>query len=164
MDNGFSAVYTSNAAMHTGFVQVGLKPDHRIGSYEYIGRIKNALAQEMPQITPFFSTGSLVDAVVSMGAPAPIDVQIVGANLEADNQVAQEIASKLRSSALNRRRVHAAGSRLSVVAHQCGSSARRKTWIDGAGSADERHHIADFEPDDRAQSVDRSRATETTIS
>jgi multidrug efflux pump subunit AcrB len=98
VDNGFSAVYTTNAAMHTGFVQVGLKPEHRTGSYEYIGRIKNALAQEMPQITPFFSTGSLVDAVVSMGAPAPIDVQIVGSNLEVDNQVTQEIASKLRSS------------------------------------------------------------------
>ena len=82
VDNGFSAVYTSNAAMHTGFVQVGLKPDHRIGSYEYIRRIKKRMAQEMPEITPFFSTGSLVDAVVSMGAPAPIDVQVVGANLE----------------------------------------------------------------------------------
>jgi multidrug efflux pump subunit AcrB len=98
VDNGFSAVYTSNAAMHTGFVQVGLKPDHRIGSYEYINRIKKRMANEMPEITPFFSTGSLVDAVVSMGAPAPIDVQIVGANLETDNNVAQDIASKLRLS------------------------------------------------------------------
>jgi len=98
VDNGFSAVYTSNAAMHTGFVQVGLQPDHRIGSYEYIRQIKERMAQEMPQITPFFSTGSLVDAVVSMGAPAPIDVQVVGASLEADNKVAQEIASKLRLS------------------------------------------------------------------
>ena len=26
VDNGFSAVYTPNAAMHTGFVQVGLTP------------------------------------------------------------------------------------------------------------------------------------------
>ena len=52
----------------------------------------------MPQITPFFSTGSLVDAVVSMGAPAPIDVQIVGSNLDTDNRVAQEIAAKLRLS------------------------------------------------------------------
>jgi multidrug efflux pump subunit AcrB len=98
VDNGFSAVYTPNAAMHTGFVQVGLQPDHHIGSYEYIARIKKALAEEMPQITPFFSTGSLVDAVVSMGAPAPIDVQIIGSNLEADNQVAQEIAGQLRVS------------------------------------------------------------------
>jgi len=98
VDNGFSAVYTSNAAMHTGFVQVGLKPEHRVGSYEYIRRIKNRMAQEMPELTPFFSTGSLVDAVVSMGAPAPIDVQIIGANLDADNRVAQDIASKLRLS------------------------------------------------------------------
>jgi multidrug efflux pump subunit AcrB len=98
VDNGFSAVYTSNAAMHTGFVQVGLKPDHRVGSYEYIRQIKKRMSQEMPEITPFFSTGSLVDAVVSMGAPAPIDVQVVGANLDIDNKVAQDIAGKLRLS------------------------------------------------------------------
>jgi len=98
VDNGFSAVYTSNAAMHTGFVQVGLKPEHSVGSYEYIRQIKKRMAEEMPQLTPFFSTGSLVDAVVSMGAPAPIDVQIVGANFDTDNRVAQEIAGKLRLS------------------------------------------------------------------
>jgi multidrug efflux pump subunit AcrB len=98
VDNGFSAVYTSNAAMHTGFVQVGLQPEHRVGSYEYIRQIKKRMADEMPELTPFFSTGSLVDAVVSMGAPAPIDVQIVGANLDIDNKVAQDIASKLRHS------------------------------------------------------------------
>jgi len=98
VDNGFSAVYTSNAAMHTGFIQVGLQPEHKVGSYEYIRRIKKRIAAEMPQITPFFSTGSLVDAVVSMGAPAPIDVQVVGANLELDNRIAQDIAAKLRMS------------------------------------------------------------------
>jgi multidrug efflux pump subunit AcrB len=84
--------------MHTGFVQVGLQPGHRIGSYEYIRQIKTRMAQEMPQLTPFFSTGSLVDAVVSMGAPAPIDVQVVGASLDTDNKVAQDIASKLGMS------------------------------------------------------------------
>jgi multidrug efflux pump subunit AcrB len=98
VDNGFSAVYTSNAAMHTGFIQVGLTPGHRVGSYEYIDRIKKRLNEEMPELTPFFSTGSLVDAVVSMGAPAAIDVQIVGADLEGDNRVAQEISAKLRES------------------------------------------------------------------
>jgi multidrug efflux pump subunit AcrB len=98
VDNGFSAVYTSNAAMHTGFVQVGLQPGHTIGSYEYINQIKKRMAEDMPEITPFFSTGSLVDAVVSMGAPAAIDVQIIGSNLAADNTVAQDIASKMRRS------------------------------------------------------------------
>jgi len=98
VDNGFSAVYTSNAAMHTGFVQVGLQPGHRTGSFEYIREIKRQIAHEMPEITPFFSSGSLVDAVVSMGAPAPIDIQIAGSSLDADNRVAQSIAAKLRDS------------------------------------------------------------------
>ncbi len=98
VDNGFSAVYTTNAAMHTGFVQVGLTPEHRIGSYEYIRQLKSLITHEMPEITPFFSTGSLVDAVVSMGAPAPLDVQIVGSNLDTDNRIAQSIAARLRES------------------------------------------------------------------
>jgi multidrug efflux pump subunit AcrB len=98
VDNGFSAIYTPNAAMHSGFIQVGLKPGHHVGSYEYIREIKRRLANEMPEFSAYFSTGSLVDAVVNMGAPAPIDIQVSGANLEADNRVAQDIASKLRES------------------------------------------------------------------
>ncbi|HTZ59542.1 MAG TPA: efflux RND transporter permease subunit [Acidobacteriaceae bacterium] len=98
VDNGFSAVYTPNAAMHTGFIQVGLTPDHHIGSYTYIRRIKRVLASQMPELSSYFSTGSLVDAVVNMGAPAPIDIQISGANLASDNQVAQQIVDKLRTS------------------------------------------------------------------
>jgi multidrug efflux pump subunit AcrB len=49
-------------------------------------------------LSSYFSTGSLVDAVVNMGAPAPIDIQISGANFAQDNEVAQRIASELRSS------------------------------------------------------------------
>jgi multidrug efflux pump subunit AcrB len=98
VDNGFSAIYTPNAAMHTGFIQVGLTPGHRVGSYEYIGKIKRLLAEQMPELSPYFSTGSLVDAVVNMGAPAPIDIQISGANFTADNEVAQKIAGQLRGS------------------------------------------------------------------
>jgi multidrug efflux pump subunit AcrB len=98
VDNGFSAIYTPNAAMHTGFIQVGLTPGHEIGSYAYIARIKRRLADEMPELATYFSTGSLVDAVVNMGAPAPIDIQISGADLQAANQVAQSVAATLRSS------------------------------------------------------------------
>jgi multidrug efflux pump subunit AcrB len=98
VDNGFSAIYTPNAAMHTGFIQVGLTPGHDVGSYAYIRKIKRLLAEQMPQLSPYFSTGSLVDAVVNMGAPAPIDIQISGSNFTVDNEVAQHIASELRRS------------------------------------------------------------------
>ena len=36
----FSSIYTSNAGPHTATVQVALKEDHRIGSYEYMARVR----------------------------------------------------------------------------------------------------------------------------
>ena len=67
VDPGFSAIYTSNAAMHTAFVQVGLKEGHKTGSYEYIDRVKARMRSEMPEMAAYFSSGSLVDAVLNMG-------------------------------------------------------------------------------------------------
>lgn len=98
VDPGFSAVYTSNSAMHTAFVQTSLKSGHRTGSYEYIAEVKRRMQREMPELTAFFSSGSLVDSVVNMGMPAPIDLQIAGTDLKADYQTALELAAKIRST------------------------------------------------------------------
>jgi multidrug efflux pump subunit AcrB len=98
LNPGFSSLYSPNAAMHTGFIQVALNPGHKIGSYEYIARIKRILAQNMPELETYFSTGSLVDSVVNMGAPAPIDIQIAGQDLKTNFAVAQNIANRLRQS------------------------------------------------------------------
>src|SRR5580698_303724 len=53
VDNGFSAIYTPNAAMHTGFIQVGLTPGHGVGSYAYIRKIKRLLAEQMPELSSY---------------------------------------------------------------------------------------------------------------
>jgi multidrug efflux pump subunit AcrB len=96
VDPGFSALYTSNAAMHTAFVQVNLKPGHETGSYEYIDRMKARLEREMPELSTFFSSGSLVDAVLNMGMQAPIDIQIGGTDQKAGYQTALEMVSRIR--------------------------------------------------------------------
>ncbi len=96
VDPGFSAVYTSNSAMHTAVVQTSLKAGHGTGSYEYIARVKRRMEEEMPELAAFFSSGSLVDAVVNMGMPAPIDLQISGRDLPSDYRTALEISSKIR--------------------------------------------------------------------
>jgi multidrug efflux pump subunit AcrB len=96
VDPGFSAVYTSNSAMHTAVVQTSLKPGHRIGSYEYIDRVKRRMAEELPQLTGFFSSGSLVDSVVNMGSPAPIDVQVSGTNLDDGYKTALDISGRIK--------------------------------------------------------------------
>ncbi len=98
LNPGFSSLYSPNSAMHTGFIQVALNPGHKIGSYEYIARLKKRLADNMPELSTYFSTGSLVESVVNMGAPAPIDIQIGGQDMKEDFRIAQDIASKLRAS------------------------------------------------------------------
>ncbi|HZS53896.1 MAG TPA: efflux RND transporter permease subunit [Bryobacteraceae bacterium] len=96
VDPGFSAVYTSNSAMHTAFVQASLKPGHTVGSYEYIERVKRRMEQDMPELTAFFSSGSLVDSVVNMGMPAAIDLQVSGLDLHNDFRTALDISDRIR--------------------------------------------------------------------
>jgi multidrug efflux pump subunit AcrB len=97
VDPGFSAVYTSNSAMHTAFVQTSLKSGHKTGSYEYIAEVKRRMQRDMPELTAFFSSGSLVDSVVNMGLPAPLDIQIAGTDLSADYQTALDLAARIRA-------------------------------------------------------------------
>jgi multidrug efflux pump subunit AcrB len=97
VDPGFSALYTSNAAMHTAFVQVGLKPGHHTGSFEYMARVKEIMRTEMPEMSAYFSSGSMVDSVLNMGLAAPIDLQVGGSNLQASYQTALELAAQIRN-------------------------------------------------------------------
>jgi multidrug efflux pump subunit AcrB len=92
---GFSSIYTSNSASHTAFVQVSLNDDHRVGSYEYMARVREAVRTELPEIDAFFQSGGLVDAVLNMGMPAPIDIQVSGSDLEKAHAIAAEIARRV---------------------------------------------------------------------
>ena len=94
---GFSSMYTTNSAQHTAFVQVSLKEEHTIGSYEYMTRMRERMAQELPELNAYFQSGGLVDAVLNLGLPAPIDLQVSGTNLSDAYAVASELATRIRA-------------------------------------------------------------------
>ncbi len=91
-----SAIYTTNSAMHTAFVQVQLQKEHKISSFVYINRVRQKLQQDLPELSTFFQTGGLVDSIVNQGMPAPIDIQVTGNNQHSAYDVAAEMAQKLR--------------------------------------------------------------------
>jgi len=93
----FSSIYTSNSAPHTAFVQVSLREGHKVGSYEYMRRVRQRVARDLPQLSTYFQSGGLVDAVLNLGLPAPIDVQVSGSNMRETHQAATEIASRIRA-------------------------------------------------------------------
>jgi len=92
----FSVIYTPNSAPHTAFVQASLREGHKVGSYEYMNRVRARLQKDLPQLTTYFQSGGLVDAVVNLGLPAPIDIQVSGSDLDAAHGVASQIASRIK--------------------------------------------------------------------
>jgi multidrug efflux pump subunit AcrB len=92
----FAAMYSPNAGQNTGFVQVSLRPGHRTSSFEYMRRVRARLRRELPHIAIYFQAGGLVDSIVNMGLPAPIDVQISGSNLRLDFAIANRLAGQIR--------------------------------------------------------------------
>ncbi|MGO9639877.1 MAG: efflux RND transporter permease subunit [Candidatus Acidiferrales bacterium] len=94
---GFSALFSPNSGMHTAFVEVGLKEGHKVSSFEYINRVRRRIATEIPEVRTYFQSGGLVDAVLNQGAPAPIDVQVSGMNLDQADSIAQDLAQKFRT-------------------------------------------------------------------
>ena len=91
-----SAVYTSNSAMNTAFIQVSLKEDHKTGSYAYMQKAREKLTEDFPDVQSYFQAGGLVDSVVNQGKPAPIDIQIGGNDLQRSFAIAQATAAKLK--------------------------------------------------------------------
>src|SRR5208282_4572080 len=92
---GFSSMYTSNTGSHSAFVQVSLKEGHKIGSYEYMRRVRETVHRELPELSTYFQTGGLVDAVLNLGLPAPIDIQVSGSSLEDAYGTASKLAGKI---------------------------------------------------------------------
>jgi hydrophobic/amphiphilic exporter-1 (mainly G- bacteria), HAE1 family len=93
----FSALYTSNAGPYTATVQVQLKEDHKVSSFDYMSRVKNEIAARYPNIRTFFTSGSMVDAILNMGRPAPIDLQVSARSLTQTYNVAQDLAARIRT-------------------------------------------------------------------
>jgi multidrug efflux pump subunit AcrB len=94
---GFSSIYTPNSGPHTAFVQVGLQDEHHVSSFQYMDRVRARLGRELPEVSAYFQTGGLVDAILNLGMPAPLDIQVSGMNLEEAHRTATEIAQKVRA-------------------------------------------------------------------
>jgi len=92
-----SALFTPNSGMHTAIVQVGLNEDHKVSSFLYMQQVRERIAVQLPQLRTYFQSGGLVDAVLNQGMPAPIDVQVSGADLKTDDRIAQDLARQIKA-------------------------------------------------------------------
>ena len=63
---------------------------------DYIRRLRVALPAEFPKATFAFLPADIVTQILNFGAPAPIDIQVRGFNVAADNAYAQHLLELVR--------------------------------------------------------------------
>jgi multidrug efflux pump subunit AcrB len=75
-------------------ILVSLKED-RHATADYVQRLRESLPREYPGTTFYFVPADIVTQVLNFGLPAPIDIQIEGANIEGNREVAARMLHEI---------------------------------------------------------------------
>ena len=76
-------------------ILVSLKEDHR-PTADFIRELRDRLPREFPGTIFYFLPSDIVTQILNFGLPAPIDVQIEGADLAGNRKVADTILSQMK--------------------------------------------------------------------
>ena len=95
--SGINMTYNNSGTIGTadGDIQIKLNEDHR-PTAEYIKTLREELPARFPGITFSFLPADIISQILNFGAPAPIDLQIRGPDLNNDLAVAQGLLRDLR--------------------------------------------------------------------
>jgi multidrug efflux pump subunit AcrB len=77
-----------------GEILVSLTPTHR-PSADYVAQLRLELPRRFPQCKFFFEPADITSQILNFGLPAPIDVQVVGVNRQANLLVAQKLRTEM---------------------------------------------------------------------
>src|SRR6266481_2506515 len=87
--SGINLSYSNSAPVGTqdADIMVSLSPNHH-PTDNYVQKLRLDLPKEFPGVTFAFLPADMVSQILNFGLPAPIDIQIVGNDLEANRQFA----------------------------------------------------------------------------
>jgi len=89
-----SSSATLNAADADVFVQLG--PNRQGSTWDYVRRLRATLPTEFPGVTFFAVPADIVNQVLNLGLPAPLDVQVIGPDKMANYQIATRLAAAVQ--------------------------------------------------------------------
>ncbi len=76
-------------------IQVSLKEDHH-PTAEYVKNLRDTLSRDFPGNTFYFLPSDIVTQILNFGLPAPIDVQVEGADIDGNRKVVDKVLTQLR--------------------------------------------------------------------
>jgi CzcA family heavy metal efflux pump len=94
---GVALAVGSNATVGPadGDMLVQLAAEHRGATWDYVRTLRRELPKEFPGVTFFFQPADMVNQVLNLGLPAPIDVQVSGQRRAENFAVAQRLAREI---------------------------------------------------------------------
>jgi multidrug efflux pump subunit AcrB len=78
-----------------GDIQISLNPGHA-PTADYVGRLREELPRRFPGMSFSFLPADIVSQILNFGAPAPIDLQVRGNDLDADYAYANKLLAQIR--------------------------------------------------------------------
>jgi len=96
--SGINLSYSNSGVFGTNDAEVliSLNPENHHPTAEYIKKLRSELPHQFPGVEFFFQPADIVSQILNFGLPAPIDVQVVGNNLNSNYEIAQQIANRMR--------------------------------------------------------------------
>src|SRR6202521_1787540 len=97
-NSGINQSYSSNGTIGTSDAEIliALDPEHHPPTAGLTRHLRELLPQRFPGTEFFFQPADIVTQILNFGLPAPIDVQIIGQDMQSNYVVAQQIANQMR--------------------------------------------------------------------
>jgi hydrophobe/amphiphile efflux-1 (HAE1) family protein len=101
LPGGRAAIFSPNTGTHAGMLQINLVPpdDRPLSDMVAAEKIRKALRNKLPGTKVFFFVGGIVKRIQNVGASAPIDVEVLGYDLDAGSAYARLLTEKMRKLA-----------------------------------------------------------------
>ncbi len=96
--SGLNLSYSSSGVIGTGDAEIliSLNAEHHHPTSQYVRRLRRVLPSRFPGVEFFFQPADIVSQILNFGLPAPVDIQIVGADMQGNYIIGQKIANQIR--------------------------------------------------------------------
>ncbi|WP_416763543.1 efflux RND transporter permease subunit [Roseateles sp. So40a] len=96
--SSINLTYNNTGVLGTsdGDFQIALKEGHA-PTADYVRTLREVLPREFPDTTFSFPPADIVSQILNFGAPAPIDVQVRGRDIEANFAYAQQLLKRIKA-------------------------------------------------------------------
>ncbi|MGC2109595.1 MAG: efflux RND transporter permease subunit [Candidatus Korobacteraceae bacterium] len=97
-NSGINLSYSNSGVIGTSDAEilVGLNQEHHHPTADYIRKLREGLPREFPGVEFFFQPADIVSQILNFGLPAPIDIQLTGADMMGNYMIAQRVANRVR--------------------------------------------------------------------